>query len=82
MVAGAYLLEAGLDYGHPDEGRRPSDLLDSSTIPESHDWGYTSGLELPGRQACPTSGMPRFSGGRYSHSLVRGDRLAHRSRYA
>jgi choline dehydrogenase len=43
------LLEAGPDYGHLDEGRWPADLLDSSTIPESHDWGYTSGPELPDR---------------------------------
>jgi choline dehydrogenase len=43
------LLEAGPDYGHLDEGRWPADLLDSSTIPASHDWGYTSGPELPGR---------------------------------
>jgi len=43
------LLEAGPDYGHLDDGRWPADLLDSWTIPESHDWGYTSGPELPGR---------------------------------
>jgi choline dehydrogenase len=43
------LLEAGPDYGHLDAGRWPADLLDSATIPESHDWGYTSGPELPGR---------------------------------
>jgi choline dehydrogenase len=43
------LLEAGPDHGHLDDGRWPADLLDSSRIPESHDWGYTSGPELPGR---------------------------------
>lgn len=43
------VLEAGPDYGHLDEGRWPADLLDSTTIPESHDWGYVSGPELPGR---------------------------------
>lgn len=43
------VLEAGPDYGHRDEGRWPADLLDSASIPESHDWGYVSGPELPGR---------------------------------
>lgn len=43
------VLEAGPDYGHLHEGRWPADLLDSSSIPKSHDWGYTSGPELPAR---------------------------------
>jgi choline dehydrogenase len=43
------LLEAGPDYGAFGSGRWPADLLDARTIPLSHDWGYTSGEELPGR---------------------------------
>jgi len=43
------LLEAGPDYGSIDSGRWPSELVDSATIPTSHDWGYASGDELPGR---------------------------------
>ena len=44
------LLEAGPDYGAFADGRWPEELLDASTIPVSHDWGYTSGDELPGRE--------------------------------
>ena len=44
------LLEAGPDYGALAEGRWPADLLDARTIPVSHDWGYTVGDELPGRE--------------------------------
>jgi choline dehydrogenase len=44
------LLEAGPDYGPLDAGAWPAELLDSTTIPETHDWGYTSGEELPGRR--------------------------------
>ena len=44
------LLEAGPDHGAFTEGRWPADLLDARTIPVSHDWGYTSGDELPGRE--------------------------------
>ena len=44
------LLEAGPDYGAFAEGRWPADLLEARTIPVSHDWGYTSGDELPGRE--------------------------------
>jgi len=36
------LLEAGPDYGSADSGRWPSDLLDASRIPVSHDWAYTA----------------------------------------
>lgn len=34
------LIEAGPDYGCRDSGRWPADLLDASTLPTSHDWGY------------------------------------------
>lgn len=44
------VLEAGPDYGAFDGGRWPSELLDARTIPVSHDWGYASGDELPGRE--------------------------------
>lgn len=44
------LLEAGPDHGAFDDGGWPADLLDARTIPLSHDWGYTSGEELPGRE--------------------------------
>lgn len=43
------VLEAGPDHGAFADGRWPDDLLDARTIPTSHDWGYTSGDELPGR---------------------------------
>jgi choline dehydrogenase len=36
------LLEAGPDHGPFDGGRWPADLLDATTIPTSHDWGYRS----------------------------------------
>ncbi len=34
------LIEAGPDYGGRTSGRWPGDLLDASTLPTSHDWGY------------------------------------------
>lgn len=43
------VLEAGPDYGPFDEGRWPAELVDASTIPTSHDWGYDSGERYPGR---------------------------------
>jgi choline dehydrogenase len=43
------LLEAGPDYGSFDGGAWPPELVDSTTIPSTHDWGYVSGDELPGR---------------------------------
>ncbi|MEX1264935.1 MAG: GMC oxidoreductase [Actinomycetota bacterium] len=43
------LLEAGPDHGAFAEGRWPAELLDARTLPFTHDWGYTSGHELPGR---------------------------------
>ena len=43
------VLEAGPDYGSLDDERWPADLIDARTIPLSHDWGYTSGADLPGR---------------------------------
>ena len=43
------LLEAGPDHGAYAGGRWPAELLDARTLPFTHDWGYTSGEELPGR---------------------------------
>jgi choline dehydrogenase-like flavoprotein len=43
------LLEAGPDYGAYGSGRWPRELVDSATIPETHDWGYRAGGDLPGR---------------------------------
>lgn len=43
------LLEAGPDHGPLTGGRWPPELTDATTIPTSHDWGYESGDELPGR---------------------------------
>ena len=43
------VIEAGPDHGSYGEGRWPADLIDARTLPFSHDWGYTSGDELPGR---------------------------------
>ena len=43
------VLEAGPDYGSFGGLGWPSDLLNASTIPTSHDWGYRSGAELEGR---------------------------------
>ena len=34
------LIEAGPDYGPAGDGRWPADLLDATTLPTSHDWGY------------------------------------------
>jgi choline dehydrogenase len=36
------LLEAGPDHGPFAAGRWPAELLDATTIPTSHDWGYRS----------------------------------------
>jgi choline dehydrogenase len=44
------LLEAGPDYGVLGEGHWPRELLDARRLPVSHDWGYDSGLFLPGRR--------------------------------
>ncbi|HEY6567033.1 MAG TPA: FAD-dependent oxidoreductase [Actinomycetota bacterium] len=43
------VLEAGPDYGSFGTLGWPSDLLDASTIPTSHDWGLRSGPEFAGR---------------------------------
>lgn len=39
--ANVLVVEAGPDYGPLREGAWPADLLDSGTLPTSHDWGYS-----------------------------------------
>jgi choline dehydrogenase len=43
------LLEAGPDHGAHGSPSWPAELTDATTIPTTHDWGYRSGDELPGR---------------------------------
>ncbi|MEU4222772.1 GMC family oxidoreductase [Nonomuraea sp. NPDC026600] len=43
------VVEAGPDYGPFAAGRWPRELLDSSTLPETHDWGYRGPGALPER---------------------------------
>jgi choline dehydrogenase len=43
------LLEAGPDYGSFAGGRWPTELIDASTIPTTHDWGYDSGKQYASR---------------------------------
>lgn len=44
------LLEAGPDYGARSAGAWPADLLDPTSLPASHQWGYDSGDLLEGRK--------------------------------
>lgn len=44
------VLEAGPDYGPFSATGWPADILDATTIPLSHDWGYTSENLIPGRE--------------------------------
>ena len=44
------LLEAGPDYGPYADGGWPHEMVDSAKCPETHDWGYRSGDDLPGRE--------------------------------
>ena len=60
------VLEAGPDYGSFGTPGWPSDLLDAQTIPVSHDWGYRSGDELPGRSLAYE--RARVIGGCSSHN--------------
>jgi choline dehydrogenase len=57
------LLEAGPDYGAFQDGRWPPELLDSATIPTSHDWGYRSGDgRLPFERAKVVGGSSAHNG--------------------
>lgn len=63
--ASVVLLEAGPDYGPFDTCQWPSDLLDASAVPASHDWGY-SGPGADGRQL--RFERARVAGGCSSHN--------------
>ncbi len=58
------LVEAGPDYGSFDDGGWPLDLLDSDTLPESHDWGYNG----PGHEGSWQFDRARVIGGCSSHN--------------
>ncbi|WP_283134391.1 GMC family oxidoreductase [Rhizohabitans arisaemae] len=60
------VVEAGPDYGPFDGGRWPPELLDSATLPDTHDWGYQdAGLSL--RRPLPLE-RARVIGGCSSHN--------------
>ncbi|GII94619.1 GMC family oxidoreductase [Sinosporangium siamense] len=44
------VVEAGPDYGSFGSGRWPRELLDSLTLPETHDWGYRGPGASPERE--------------------------------
>ncbi|WP_214409198.1 GMC family oxidoreductase [Sphaerisporangium fuscum] len=44
------VVEAGPDYGALGDGLWPAELLDSTTLPATHDWGYQGAGPLPGRR--------------------------------
>ncbi|MFD1548027.1 hypothetical protein, partial [Nonomuraea guangzhouensis] len=61
------VVEAGPDYGSFDSGRWPRELLDSSTLPDTHDWGYRGpgahpGQELPFERARVIGGCSSHNG--------------------
>ncbi len=61
------LLEAGPDYGAMSEGRWPAELLDASTIPLTHDWGY-SGLTHDNQSEPRAFDRARVIGGCSAHN--------------
>ncbi len=61
------LLEAGPDYGSLDDGRWPAELLDASTIPGTHDWGY-SGMNHASQKEPHVYNRARVIGGCSSHN--------------
>ena len=61
------VVEAGPDYGPFASGRWPRELLDSSTLPETHDWGYRgpgafAGRDLPLDRARVIGGCSSHNG--------------------
>ncbi|MFI0421173.1 GMC family oxidoreductase [Spongiactinospora sp. 9N601] len=44
------VVEAGPDYGPLAAGHWPRELLDSTTLPETHDWGYRGPGAAPGAE--------------------------------
>ena len=65
--ADVILLEAGPDYGPPDSGRWPADLLDGGALGTSNGWGYESGDLYPGRAPIEFE-RARVIGGCSSHN--------------
>lgn len=61
------VVEAGPDYGPSGSGRWPAELLDASQNPPfTHEWGYDSGEQYPGRVL--TFDRARVIGGCGSHN--------------
>lgn len=60
------LIEAGPDYGSPTSGRWPAELLDASTLPTTHDWGYrgpaADGRVIPFERARVLGGCSTHNG--------------------
>ena len=61
------LLEAGPDYGALTDGGWPAELLDASTIPQTHSWGY-SGINHPSQTEPHPYDRARVIGGCSSHN--------------
>ena len=61
------LLEAGPDYGALTDGSWPPELLDASTIPQSHSWGY-SGINHRSQTEPHPYNRARVIGGCSSHN--------------
>jgi choline dehydrogenase len=60
------LVEAGPDYGSATSGRWPAELLDATTLPTTHDWGYrgpaADGREIPFERARVLGGCSTHNG--------------------
>lgn len=64
--ASVTVIEAGPDYGNVGSGKWPAPLLDASTIPTGHDWGFTGtdagGQQLPFERARVIGGCSTHNG--------------------
>lgn len=60
------LIEAGPDYGSLTSGRWPAELLDASSLPTTHDWGYqgpaADGRVIPFERARVLGGCSTHNG--------------------
>lgn len=60
------LVEAGPDYGSHTSGRWPAELLDATSLPTTHDWGYrgpaADGREIPFDRARVFGGCSTHNG--------------------
>jgi len=60
------VIEAGPDYGEVGSGEWPAPLLDATTIPTGHDWGFTgpgaAGQQLPFERARVIGGCSTHNG--------------------